>query len=69
MSKVTRFFQGTTYHANDTTKQFFFSTDHCQDAPDGFVPVTTIYDKQTVIENEAFAGYVEIPNPDKKYQA
>lgn len=71
-------------HANRRTKKFFFSTEHCQTAPEGFVPSTSVIPQCVVSRPSLPDGVIrsredlvmifhtdqrEIPNPNPLYQA
>jgi hypothetical protein len=53
---------------NMDTREFFFSTEHCQPLPDNFVPVSW-YGKnhEQVREVHLEMGEVEIINPDDNF--
>ena len=61
----------TIFHVSSELKEFFFSTDHCQDkVHDSYVPITSYTDDQNSIREywDKMLGYKEIPNPNPKYQ-
>jgi len=58
--------------ANLDTMEYFFSTDHCQEVEEGFIPVTHYLpkrmSKEEVVE-KYYSDHKEIPNPNSEYQA
>jgi len=57
------------YITNVFTKEYFFSTDHCQELDDeeNWVPVSALKAIPAIRKNLARQGYVEVANPDPAY--
>lgn len=54
-------------HVNRETSQFFFSTDHCQETTEKWVPITAYYSTKDEIRVN-FSELTEIPNPNQNLQ-
>ena len=69
VKKMGAFKKATVAHFNDDDQTYFFSTDHCQDTNEAFVPVT--YYTMTmdeVREEHVDTIYKEIDNPDPDFR-